>query len=349
MTHNTRRFTRYAPMGTRAGKQHTGSTKTILEAAEHLGVAWKEVVGINTFQLQYKNHREYFYDQVPSSTTALAARITTDKRLTRNYLKKAGIPVPKGFSTYPKDSQEYTEAIFEHLHKPLVIKPSYGMHGTHVHTSIADKKIYRNTISFLKKNSNHPKESIIIEEQVSGTECRFLCCENKVIGVIRRVPAHIIGDGSRTISQLIKEKNNDPKRGRPEEHKPLTQIIPDQDLMTCLKEHSFSLESTPAVGQRVMLRNVSNISKGGDSVDVTDEVSPKLKKLALKTLGTIPGLYWAGIDIMFQDKVMDSKQTAVVIEINTSPGLDIHDHPYQGENRHASEAFVRHMFPEIIQ
>ena len=42
---------------------------------------------------------------------------------------------------------------------------------------------------------------------------RILVIDGKVVAVARRVPGHVVGDGRRTVAELIEVVNQDPRRG----------------------------------------------------------------------------------------------------------------------------------------
>lgn len=96
------------------------------------------------------------------------------------------------------------------------------------------------------------------------------------------------------------------------------------------------------------MRKVSNVSQGGDAIDFTDQAHPSVIEIALKTIRAIPRLSFTGMDFMTKDITKpQTKDSYVIIEINDSPGFDIHDNPYQGKNRHAAREFLYLMFPEL--
>src|SRR5690606_19949911 len=101
-------------------------------------------------------------------------------------------------------------------------------------------------------------------------------------------------------------------------------------------------------GKQVFLRQNSNISTGGDSIDVTDIAHPSVSEIALRAMKAFPGLAFAGIDFMTRDITQPQTQdTYTIIEVNTSPGFCIHDDPYQGENRHVAREFLYILFPKL--
>ncbi len=112
-----------------------------------------------------------------------------------------------------------------------------------------------------------------------------------------RDPANVVGDGIHNIKELIKIKNSDPNRGKKNE-KPLTKIKIDNITRQNLVEQNIKLNYIPAKGKKIYLRKESNISTGGDSIDVTDQVHSDLKKIAVASVKAIPGLAYAGVDLM---------------------------------------------------
>src|SRR4029453_10586313 len=55
--------------------------------------------------------------------------------------------------------------------------------------------------------------SVLVETFLEGKDYRVLVIDGKVVAVAERVPAHVIGDGTHTIGQLIEIVNRDPRRG----------------------------------------------------------------------------------------------------------------------------------------
>ena len=54
---------------------------------------------------------------------------------------------------------------------------------------------------------------IIIENYITGQDYRLLVINNVLVAAALRSPAHIIGDGERTVETLIADENRDPRRG----------------------------------------------------------------------------------------------------------------------------------------
>ena len=84
---------------------------------------------------------------------------------------------------------------------------------------------------------------------------------------------------------------------------------------------------------KLYLRENSNISTGGDSIDFTDDIDPSYKAIAVRAAKAVDARI-TGVDMMIQDiKEVASDINYSIIEINFNPAIHIHCFPYQGENR----------------
>ena len=170
--------------------------------------------------------------------------------------------------------------------------------------------------------------------------------KDKFVAAIYRIPANVQGDGIHTIKGLIEIKNKDPRRGAGHK-KSLVRINVDSVVKEHLKKQKLRLSSIPKKDEIIYLRVNSNLSTGGDSVDVTDVIHPEVKKLAVKVIKVIPGLAYGGIDYLTKDvTVAPTSRNYIVIEVNDSPMLSMHHIPYSGKERDAAGAVIDQLFPE---
>lgn len=87
---------------------------------------------------------------------------------------------------------------------------------------------------------------------------------------------------------------------------------------------------------------------GGDTIDLTDEIHPTVKELALKAINAIPGLAIAGIDFMTKDLFSpQTPETYSVVEVNHNAEFGIHHFPMVGKERNATFDFLQLLFPEL--
>jgi D-alanine-D-alanine ligase-like ATP-grasp enzyme len=227
------------------------------------------------------------------------------------------------------------------------VKPSHGLQGKAITMNITDEERYTLAIKQALEFTTEEDSGVVVEEQFSGKEYRVLCTRKKVVGIIHRIPANVIGDGVSTVKQLIDKKNSDPRRGKTLDFA-LFVIEIDANLIENLSKQNLTLESVPPSGQHIRLRSVSNIMQGGDSIDMTDLVHPSVKEIAVKAITAIPGLGFAGVDFMSTDiTALQTSQTYIIVEINSSPGLCIHEFPYEGQRRYTDREFLYVLFPEL--
>lgn len=341
-------YKRFTPNGTVSHRPITSSTKLILNEAEKLGINIEHIVGSEVFKLKYKDKTRYFNFQVLGTNSVTGYFITVNKRNTRNLLSQNKISIPTGYAIKKQDPDDYKKEVFEALKKPLVVKPNKGSQGKGVSMEIYTLFEYIRAIRKAVLCSSKTNPWIIVEEQLEEfNEYRVLVTKDKVIGVIKRIPANVIGDGASNIRKLVKIKNSDPRRGDYKDHPPLFKILIDEDAKETLEKQGLSWKFIPKEGERVFLRNASNISLGGDSIDFTDKVHNSVKEICLKAINTIPGLNLAGVDFMTRDICKkQEKDSYAILEVNESPGIDIHDYPYEGKNRKAGIEFLRVLFGE---
>ena len=307
---------------------------------EHINDYQKEMAFL---ELSYKNHFEYIMGQKSSMTSATASEAVENKALTKSLLSRKKINVVKG-KLFNKDCSisEICKYVKE-IKYPVVVKKFDGAHGYLIFLGIKNRKRLCESIKEIFKKDKY----VLIEKEFEGKEFRFITSRNKVLAVTYRDPANVVGDGIHNIKELVKIKNSDPMRGEKNE-KPLTKIKIDNITKQNLIEQNIGLDHTPAKGRKIYLRKESNISTGGDSIDVTDQVHPDLKKIAVMSVKAIPGLAYAGVDLMTNKDISKkpTKSSYIIVELNSSPGIQPQHFPYQGKSRNVAKEIIDILFPE---
>ena len=293
-------------------------------------------------ELSYKNHFEYILGSNISKTTVCATYAVENKSITKSLLTRAKISVAKGKLFNKKNINEVYEFI-DRIKYPIVIKPFDGAHGDLVFIGIKNRIDFDEKVKKIFQNHNY----VLVEKEFKGKEFRFIAGRNKIFAVAHREPANVVGDGTHTIRELIKIKNQDPRRGEGHIY-PLTKIKIDNSIKQYLREQKREMENILPSGKKIYLRKNSNLSTGGDSIDVTDQVHPELKKIAVKTIRAIPGFAYGGIDIMSNKDISKkpTKNSYIIIELNPSPGLRMHHFPAIGKSRNVAKEIIDILFPE---
>ncbi len=313
------------------------STGCIVDEAAKRGIPYIRLNKQSLVQLGYGVNQKRVRATIASTTSNIAVDIACNKEETKMLLEAAEIPVPKG--TVIRTEDGLREAI-EKFGYPLVIKPIDGNHGKGNTTNINSWDQALRAFEAAKEFSR----SVIVERYILGVDFRCLVIDYKFICAALRTPASVIGDGEHTIQWLVDETNKDPRRGFGHE-KVLTQITIDQFTQKMLDEKGYSMDTVPPKGELVLLKPTANLSTGGTSTDVTDEVHPA-NIFMCERIARIIGLDICGIDIMTPDlRTPVSENGGAVLEVNAAPGFRMHIEPAEGLARNVAEPVVDMLFP----
>ncbi len=314
------------------------STGCIVDEAVKRGIPFIRLNKQSLVQLGYGIHQKRIRATIASTTGNIAVDIACDKEETKNLLEAAEIPVPGG--TVIRTEEGLKEAINKYSY-PLVIKPIDGNHGKGNTTNITT---WEQAIKALEAAKQYGR-SVIVEKFITGFDFRVLVINYKFICAALRTPASVVGDGIHNIQWLIEETNKDPRRGYGHE-KVLTQITIDQFTQKMLDELSYTLATIPQKGELVLLKPTANLSTGGTSTDVTDEVHPA-NIFMCERIAKIIGLDICGIDIMASDlRSPVTENGGAILEVNAAPGFRMHIEPSEGLARNVAEPVVDMLFPK---
>jgi glutamate--cysteine ligase len=297
-------------------------------------------------KLKLKDHVEYVKNgNMTSKDNYVSTLIMENKTVTKKILQQHGFRVPKGeeFQTIEQALRSYD--IFST--KPFVVKPkttNYGL-GISIFKEGANYEDYQKAITLAFKEDS----SILVEEFLNGTEYRFFVLNDRVYAVLLRVPANVKGDGKHTIEELVMQKNRDPLRGR-DHRTPLESIQLGELENLMLKAQGYRTDSIPENDEIIYLRENSNISTGGDSIDVTDQIPDDYKKIAVDAVSAL-GVKICGIDLIIENTEVPAanKNAYGIIEANFNPSMYMHIYPYKGESRRLTMHIIHYLFPELLQ
>ena len=314
------------------------STGSIVDEAVKRGIPFIRLNKQSLVQLGYGIHQKRIRATIASTTSSIAVDIAGDKEETKNLLGAAEIPVPKGIIIY---SEEDLEDAINKVGFPFVIKPVNGNHGKGATTNITTGSRQKKALEAARKYGRN----VICEKFITGFDFRVLVIDYKFICAALRTPASVTGDGEHTIQWLVDETNKDPRRGYGHE-KVLTQIKIDDFTQKMLDDKGYTLQTVPAKGELVLLKPTANLSTGGTSTDVTDEVHP-VNIFMAERIAKIIGLDICGIDIMASDlRTPLSENGGAVLEVNAAPGFRMHVEPSEGLPRNVAEPLVDMLYPK---
>ena len=261
-----------------------------------------------------------------SKDTYVSVLIMENKTVTKKVLAEKGVKVPRGeeFNTI----EDAKIKAHNYINKPIVIKPkstNFGI-GINIFPEGANLEDIIHAFEIAFKNDN----TVLIEEFIKGKEYRFLVINDEVVGILHRVPANVIGDGEKSITELVEVKNQDPLRGKGYVT-PLEKIRLEENAELFLKQQGKNFDYIPKKDEIIYLRENSNISTGGDSVDYTDDIPQKFKDIAVNA-AKAAGAKICGVDMMLED-YSDENTNYAIIELNFNPAIHIQSYPYKGKER----------------
>ena len=313
------------------------STGAIVDAAKAHGVPIRRLTEGSLVQFGWGSKQRRIQAAEMDSTGAIAESIAQDKELTKKLLAAAGVPVPEG---RPVSSAEDAWQAAQEIGGPVVVKPQDGNQGKGVTVNVST----REAVMAGFDNARKFRDDILVERYLVGSDYRVLIVGDKLVAAARREPPLVVGDGDSTVTQLVERVNADPRRGTGHAT-PLTRIRLDDIAKNRLAEQGLTVDSIPAKGQRVILRNNANLSTGGTATDVTDDVHPEVAARCIAAAKMI-GLDICGVDVVCETVMRPlEEQRGGIVEVNAAPGLRMHTHPSYGKGRHVGEAIVAHMYP----
>src|SRR5690625_1121131 len=304
------------------------------------------VFGVNPpgrlYSLSSDERTECFFRTRGNKVSSEAVELSDDKYTTKKILSEAGVPVPLG-KGFPADASN--EEIIEYgkgLGFPLVVKPTDGSLGWGVVTNIRNEKELAESLVYVREELEY--DEVIVEQYVVGPEYRVYVIEDKVIAAYNRIPANITGDGKSTIEELIRLKNLQ-RRKNARLSDCLIEV--DVEILQFIKEAGYTLDTVLPKGKKVFIREKSNVSIGGDPIDVTDQLSDEIKSIAIRALKAMPGFAHGGVDIIINEGDV-TKESAVVLELNATAQIGGILFPLEGQSRDIPKAIVDYYFPETI-
>lgn len=314
------------------------STAAIVHEAQARGIPAIRLDEYSLVQLGYGIHQKRIQATTTSLTSSIGVDIACDKTATKKMLGDMGLPVPKGYQITDEDE---VEDVIAHLGFPLVVKPVSANHGKGITVNVHSLD---ETLSAFRMAKQH-SSAVILEEYFEGSDFRILIINKKFVAAAERFPACVLGDGKRTIAQLVEDENHCQWRGCDHENF-LSRIIIDGHTLNLLSKKGYSLDTVLPEGERCCLKATANLSTGGTAIDRTDEVHPD-NILLFERAARIIGLDIAGIDVVAKNISEPIEKTGgAIIEVNAAPGFRMHLLPSIGQRRNVAKHVVDMLFPE---
>jgi cyanophycin synthetase len=329
------RFIRFAQR-----KELGPSTASLVHAAQQRDIPWIRLNDYSLIQFGQGKYQERIQATITSKTNHIAVELSCDKEDTHIMLNDLGLPVPKQMMVY---SEKEALRAAKRIGFPVVVKPLNANHGRGVSINLLTQEQVIEGFEHAKEHST--SKAILVESFLTGLDHRMLVVNGELVAVAKRVPGHVIGDGQRTVTELIDIVNSDPRRGIGHA-KVLTRLELDHQAKRLLNEAGFDENSVLDKDQLFYLRSTANLSTGGTAIDLTDSVHPDNKVMAERAIKAV-GLDVGGVDFLTDDITQSYKEIGGgIVEVNAAPGFRMHVAPSEGKPRDVAGKVIDMLFPK---
>lgn len=299
-----------------------------IEAADILGIKYTVVIPRLTAKFEADGHHWFINNTVTPLVNSPSSKLARTKRFASKILEQAGLPVP----TQQKINKEIEAIAFFGKYKDIVLKPNQNYGGKGVSILPKSEEEVLNAYNLAKENDKFG--IVLAEEYIKGDNYRALVLGDRVISFIKRIPAHVIGNGNDSISKLIESENAKRKE------KLLMPIEIDNEMTLTLASNNQTLETVPENGMYVQLRSNANMTTGGTTEEIHDSVNQYYKDICIKAVKELD-MEYGGVDLITPDITQVSK--CAINEINFNPGLRIHYKVSNGEPQKVAIEILRYI------
>jgi cyanophycin synthetase len=272
---------------------------------------------------------------ITDTTSALCPRITANKPIATRLLRQMGMPVPRQATVQtPEAAVKAAKAIGF----PCVVKPQSGNRARGVTANLRSPSEVRR--AFKKAVAVH--KQVLVEEHLPGEDYRFVVMHGKVVSVIKRVTPTIVGDGRRTVSDLVQEMNEN--RIRPDGLARNMRVINfDEEVVRVLTKQGLRPDSVPTDGQNVRLLSHG---QGGTTRDVSHDIHPDNAAAAVRAV-EIMRIDVGGVDFLLPDPGKSYKETGGgMCEVNYMPDIMMHMVAEHGDRSDMINDYITSLFPD---
>ena len=315
------------------------STQSLVDAAASRGIPALRLNRYSLVQFGHGVYQKRIQATVTSETKHISVELASDKDETQTLLGDLGLPVPKQTLCY---SVREAQRAAERTGYPVVVKPLNANHGRGVSIRLTTPEAVETAYGVAREHGT--SRGVLVESFVEGFDHRMLVVGGRLIAVAKRVPGHVVGDGERTVAELVERVNADPRRGVGHE-KVLTQLQFDEQAERLMEKRGVTKDTVLASGDTLYLRSTANLSTGGTAIDLTDVVHPDNRDMAERAIKAI-GLDVGGVDFLTTDITQSWREVGgAIVECNAAPGFRMHVAPSEGTPRDVAGPVMDLLFP----
>lgn len=253
------------------------------------------------------------------------------KPATKQVLTSLGFPTPSG-RDFGSDEAGLALDYFLSRDHAVCVKPVAGNQGVAVFPHVEHPEDFPPAFAAASLSG----QRVLVEEHVAGHILRFFFVKPRIVGIRLDIPANVVGDGRSSITDLL-ERKNVAKALRSGQY-PV--VISDRETRL-LRRQGLCPADVPSLGRRVFLRDVSNSSKGGDSLGRPASLHPSYGEQMARLCNALRGVWVASVDVALSNPAAEARpDNYAVIEVNSAPGMICFHFPWAGEAQDMAGAIV---------
>ncbi|WP_375737828.1 N-acetylglutaminylglutamine synthetase [Pseudomonas boanensis] len=275
------------------------------------------------FSLSHGGRRIRCRESLSDLTSAVSMTLCQDKHLTHRALARAGLRQP----TQRLAGSDKANAAFLAEHGRLVVKPVNGEQGQGVAVDLRTLDEVRAAID----NARHFDSRVLLESCHDGLDLRVVVIGFEVVAAAIRRPAEVVGDGQRTLHELIERQSRRRQAATGGE----SRIPLDGETERTLRAAGYGYDDVLPADIRLAVRRTANLHTGGTLEDVTARLHPALAEASILAARTLE-IPVVGLDLLVPAA---DQPDYMMIEANERVGLANH------QPQPTAERFIDLLFP----
>jgi cyanophycin synthetase len=279
-------------------------------------------------------HTHRFDRSLGDLTRKSDSNTTRDKVATKALMDWAGVTVPPGVYADPGQVSAVSKFVSASGARQFIGKPATGSLGVGLSVGLSPEE----AVNYAQKS----RVPFLIEEHISGEEYRVFAIQGSVVAAYRRTDACVVGDGRKSIEELINQKNLIRMRSP----RASTLLVKKSSCAAYLRSRGISLKTVPVLGEKVLVSQKKGASHGSELVEVRDDLPIEVTQQALVALRATM-LPSAGIDVIYSPV----SKVAYVLEVNARAHIGSHSFPTigSGNGNAIADALIDLYFPKTVR
>jgi len=312
-------------MGPAAAAKLNPYARIIVDEARRRGIAVEVLdAARGYFALEFGGRRVVCRESLTELTSAIAMSLCDDKSLTRRWLMRDGLEVPRQRAA----GEAAENAAFLEKMEGVVVKPARGEQGRGISVTPATPEALERAVQKARSEC----DTVLLEQFRPGQDLRIIVIGFEMVAAAVRRPPEVTGTGRHTVRQLIEKQS----RRRAAATGGESRIPLDEETERCVSQAGYGLDSKLPANQALQVRKTANLHTGGTIHDVTERLHPALREAAERAARALD-IPVVGLDFIVPD--VDGPEY-VIIEANERPGLANH------EPQPTAGRFIDLLFPQ---